>query len=394
VKPQSSNHLLAEPLFGPKFPAWAIIVLFLIVSPLLRAVDLPPPYTVDLPFGTNQATPIWLGHPEVPPRTFATLNLPIQPPDPTASLLVTIFFQEKEGGFLRINWQGAQSAQVLSDNFYEGIAMRNQRSLLVSPETMRDSGALSFQCGDTALVIQRIRLEWLENRDGLVSSKLRDIQVTPEVGATQPASILNGQPNSTAPAAWHGQIVTVPITEAPERIEQGVEYNVQLDDPPGLARLALKETGLPWGRHIVVWLNQKRAGIVTPAVPDLLDAGFFAQTNLSTSYVGWRDVSAYVPVALLKTGINTVQFSDEDDVLAPNGNSGDFPTGAASPLAIKNVVLQLSYPSVPSTSTVLSSNTPSDVSSLPTTSADSSSPPTSPTPSLPTASTPPETNTP
>lgn len=371
MKSQSDNHLLAELSFGPKFSGWAIIVLFLIVGPLLRAVDLPPPYTVDLPFGTNQATPIWLGHPEVPPRTFAMLNLPIQPPDPTASLLVTVFFQEKEGGFLRINWQGTQSAQVLSDNFYEGIAMSNQRSLLVSAETMHDPGALSFQCGDAVLGIQRIKLEWLATRDGLVSSGVHDLQVTPAVGQTQPALTLNGQPNPTDPAAWHDQIVTVPITETPERIEQGVEYSVQIDDLPGFARLALKETGLPWGRHIVVWINQKRAGIVTPAVPDLLDGGFFAQTNLSGGYVGWRDASVYVPVALLKAGINAVQFSDEDDALSSDGNSGNPPTGATSPLAIKNVVLQLGYPPPPAA-----------------TSSDSSTPP------PPTPSTSPDTNTP
>lgn len=347
----SSPHFLAPLSFGPKFLGRAVLLLFLVAGSFLKASDLPPAYVIDLPVSSNQATPIWLGHPETPQTTFATLNLPIDSPDPAASLLVTVFFQEKEGGFLRISWQGAQSAQVLSDNFYEGIAMSNQRSLLISPETMREPGALSFQCGGSTLGIQRIKFEWLENGTGLTSPELRDILVTPAQGPTQPAQALNGQANLVDLAAWCGQVVTVPITEMPERIEQGVEYSVQTDAPPGLARLALKEAGLPWGKHIVVWINQKRAGLMSPTVPNLLDAGFFVETDLSNNYVGWREGSAYIPVALLKTGINAVQFSIEDDAPATDGNLANPPTSALSPLAIKGVVLQLYYPPAPPAAT-------------------------------------------
>ncbi|HEY0256772.1 MAG TPA: hypothetical protein VGC39_04950, partial [Candidatus Methylacidiphilales bacterium] len=177
MKPQPHHHFAAVLSFAPTLLRWAVVVLTFAGATTLRALDLPPPYTVNLPFEADQATPIWLGHPEAPQNAFATLNLPIQPPDPAASLLVTVFFQEKEGGFLRISWQGAQNGQMLSDNFYEGIAMSNQRSLLISPETMRDSGVLNFQCSGATLGIQRINLEWLEHHPGLVSSELRDILV-------------------------------------------------------------------------------------------------------------------------------------------------------------------------------------------------------------------------
>jgi hypothetical protein len=380
VKAPFVNYLRAKLSSMPKFFGWAAILLFLASGTLLRASDLPPSYIVDLPFAADQATPIWLGHPETPQSAFATLNLPIQPPDPEASLLVTVFFQEKEGGFLRIVWQGTQGAQVLSGNFYEGIAMNNQRSLLVSPATMTDPGALSFQCDGAALAIKRIKLEWLESRTGLASPELRDLLVTPAVGTTQAAPVLDGQANPVDPAAWRDQIVTVPITETPERIEQGVEYSVQMDNPPRLARLALKEAGLPWGQHIVVWINQKRAGLITPAVPDLLDAGFFTQADLSTGYVGWRDGSVYVPVALLKVGVNAVQFSVESDATASDGNSDSPPAGAPSSLAIKNVVLQLSYPPVAAASAA-SNDAPSSSADLPPVSSTA-------------ASTPPETITP
>jgi hypothetical protein len=78
-------------------------------------------------------------------------------------------------------------------------------------------------------------------------------------------------------------------------------------------------------------------------VPDLLDGGFLTGGNASTSYAGWRDGSFYVPVSLLKTGINTVQFSDEDDAALILGGASPSDTGLGPPLAIKALVLQLNY---------------------------------------------------
>jgi len=326
---------------------------FLVCSAFsVNASDLPASVILDFPIPANQVLPAWLGQPETPPTTFATLNLPILTPDTTASLLVTVYFQEKQGGFMRISWQGTQGAEVLSDNFYDGIGMANQRSLLISPATLVGDGILTFQCGDSTLDIQRIKLEWLESRNGLVSPEVRDLLVTPATGPTQLAQSLNGQANPTGPGAWQDQIVTIPITDQALRIEQGVEFSVQLDNVPGSARLALKEAGLPLGKHLVVWINQQRAGTITPAVPDLLDDGFLTDGNASTSYVGWRDGSFYVPVSLLKAGINTVQFSGEADAASTPGNANASDTGLDQPLAVKALVLQINYPPAPATTGV------------------------------------------
>jgi hypothetical protein len=312
-----------------------------------RADDLPSALTLNLPISPDLATPSWLGHPETPDATFATLKLPILTPSATASLLVTVYFQEKESGFMRIAWDGTQGAQVLSDNFYENIGMANQRSLLISPETLIGDGNLSFQGSDSTLGIQRIKLEWLEKKDSLVSPEVTDLLVTPASGTTQQATTLNGQANPTQPGAWQNQLVSVPLTDTALRIEQGVEFSVDLDKVPSSARLALKEAGLPLGKHLVVWVNEKRAGTITPAVPDLLDAGFLADATATTSYVGWRDGSFYVPVTLLKEGVNTLQLSDEDDAdLGLASASTPAATGPDAPLAVKGMVLQLNYLSV------------------------------------------------
>ena len=319
-----------------------LLVIFSVFSLNASASDLPAPVTLELPVPPNLATPSWLGHPDSPPTNFATLDLPILMPDTTASLLVTVYFQEKQGGFMRITWKGTQGAEVLSDNFYEGIGMANQRSLLISPSTLIGDGILSFQCSDTDLGIQRIKMEWLASKEGLVSPEVQDLLVTPSVGPTQLGQSVNGHANPTEPGAWQNQLVTVPLSDQALRIDQGVEFSVDLDKVPGSARLALKEAGLPLGKHLIVWINQQRAGTITPTVPDLLDDGFLASANTSASYVGWRDGSFYVPVSLLKAGINTVQFSDEDDVTL-TGSVAASDLTQDPPLAIKGIVLQLNY---------------------------------------------------
>jgi hypothetical protein len=303
-----------------------------------RALDGPTSFTLDLPFSPTQATPAWLGHPVSPPGSFATLELPIVPPEPNASLLVTVFFQEKVGGFLRIGWVGEQDSQVLSDNFYDGIGMSNQRSLLVTPETMKNPGSLDFQCGDAALGIQRVQLEWLENQTGLTSPAITDVLVTPANGQTTLESNVNGQPQPADTPAWKDRIVHVPVTDAPLRIEQGVEFNVELESLPSTARLAMSEAGLPWGQHLAVWINGKLAGTIAPSVPDLNDGGYASRAKASTPYVGWRDGSLFLPVSFLTVGNNTLQFSPESD----DSTAGDEANPA--PLAVKNVDFQFDYP--------------------------------------------------
>ena len=334
------EQLSARRLFPAKIAGWAGLLL-LVATCSLSATDLPLPVTLNLPIPINQATPAWLGHPETPATYQAGLNLPILTPDTSASLLVTVYFEEKQGSSLRISWQGTQGTQVLSDNFYEEIAMTNQRSLLIAPATLTGDGVLNFQAGDVNLGIKRIKLEWLQSKTELVSPEVNDVTVTSAGGQTQFSQDLSGQTVPTSTGMWQDQVVSVPLTDAAVRIEQGVDFSVDLDKVPGSARLSLKEAGLPLGKHIVVWINNQRAGIISPSVPNLLDDGFISDDKSSTSYAGWRDGSFYVPVAMLKQGVNSVQFTDEDDVPATSPNP--YGSGIQNPMAIKGMALQLNY---------------------------------------------------
>ena len=325
--------------------AWAA-VFFSTALAVARADELPGPLTLNFPVAANMATPAWLGHPKIPIDTLATLELPITPPDANAALLVTVYFTETDHGFLRINWKPDTGTPVaLASNFYENIDMANSRSLLIPPSTLGTGGTLVLQGTETGFGVQRIEFEWLQSRQDLVSPNTSAMLVTTSDGKTVPAETVNGQPEAAVTGTWTGDIVTVPISTDPVRIEQGVEFSVQLDKVPTTARLILKETGLSLRQHMVVWINEVRAGMITPIVPGLGDAGFFTDTSSATNYVGWRNGSFYVPVSMLQAGANTVQFSPEDEVPPPHPN---LPTGPGNdPLAVKDVALQMNYAAPP-----------------------------------------------
>ena len=164
----------------------------------------------------------------------------------------------------------------------------------------------------------------------------------------------------------------MPVTDIPLRVEQGVDFTVQMDGPPTRARLLLKEAGLPWGEHLVVWINNQRAGIILPAVPDIGDGGY--SDSDQTPYAGWRDGTFFVPSGILTTGSNTLQFSSEAD--APTASStSTLVASAPAPLAVKKVLLQLDYPaSSPTAAAVAASRpgavTPSSSGAAPVTSVD------------------------
>jgi hypothetical protein len=322
-------------------------VFFSTAFAFLRADELPGPLTLDIPVPVNLATPAWMGHPEMPNNdTLKTLAVPIAPPDDHAGLLVTVYFTESDNGFLRINWKPAVGAPVaLATNFYEGVGMATSRSLLIPPSTLGTGGYLVLQGNAVSLGIQRVEFEWLQSRQDLVAPNVSAMLVTTSDGKTVPAESVNGQPATASTGTWTGNIVTVPIQADPARIETGVEFSVDLDKLPTTARLILKETGLSLTQHLVVWVNEKRAGTITPVVPGLTDAGFFTDPSNTTSFVGWRNGSFYVPVSVLKQGTNTLQFSAEDEIAPPSPTPVD-PLGGP-PLAVKEVALQMNYTAAP-----------------------------------------------
>ncbi|MDD5261478.1 MAG: hypothetical protein PHD76_06470 [Methylacidiphilales bacterium] len=333
-----------------------LAVCAVLLTSVLSAEDLSS-WTYD--FASPTPAPVWVGvvSQTIDSNFFGRQDFQITPVDDSRDLLLTLFFQEVDGGFLRVYWvpgtsgnSGGTSAPVLlSQNLYEGVAkgLTNRRTILLSASLLKGGGVLSFQAGQPDLKISRIRWDWLKPQAVPVSMdsgiRIGAVGATGEVLAVQE---LTGDPILPDSDQWKGSIILAPITEKVESIGDGVEFGVELEAVPALARVEAQLLGVPLDQRMVLWVNGKVAGLLSLPVPDLTDPGYQTSQDGKTSYIGWQKAAILVPNGLLQAGNNRLQFSWQDEGLSN------------IPLTLKNLKLQLKYPTVAAPPPLVSETAP------------------------------------
>lgn len=284
----------------------------------------------DFSSGLEVDLPQWMGGlPFATPAKHATVSFPIQPPEADEDLLVTIFFSEQPGGFLRVFWVDGRNQQMLCENLNEGIGMNNRRTLVIKRSVFEGEGLLTFQSSEPFFLVQRILWQWTRPQAAYLddtyfaggfltrsSEWLRDDEID-GFPATKPAD------------NWLNDVVTAPISTDPVRIEQGVVFSADLQELPKLARVKLKVSGLAVTSRLRLWLNGQDAGEVSLGVPDLTDPGLAPAEDGSVHFTGWREGTLLVNIKLLFIGENRFQFEAEPQ---------------ATRMAVKDFDLQLQYP--------------------------------------------------
>ncbi|MGB8354958.1 MAG: hypothetical protein WCD79_13770 [Chthoniobacteraceae bacterium] len=312
------------------------VCLFLALSSIGATEDAERSFTFNLEQSTaQQALPPWMtGQPTALPSAHATVGFPITPPSDQSDLAVTFYFTESMGGFLRVFWAGARTSEMLSDNLFEGIAMPNQRTVLIKRSTLSSSGTLTLQSSETTLDVSRIHFEWVDPSTVSLSDSAKQSSLIDATGKVFKDSDVNGAPPLPLADQIGNSVVTASLDDKPVRIEAGVEFVAALQSMPQFARLEIRLSGAPVGKPVVLTLNGSPAGDISMEVPDLNDPGYQADAGLPSKYVGWRKGVIYVSASQLKVGDNQFQVGLKDVV----------PSGTASPLAVKELLLQLKYP--------------------------------------------------
>ncbi len=319
----------------------ALTVLFCLafLGPMgvLRAGDAEQGFTYE--FGADapkQTLPSWMtGQPVASPGAHSTISFPITPPAGDSELAVTFYFTESTGGFLRVYWASPKNSGMLSDNLYEGIAMPNQRTLLIKRDTLTSAGTLNVQSSDPSLNLSRIHWEWVDPATLPVANASKGAALIDSTGAVHDDGEVNGAPPLPKQDQMGDSVVTATLTDKPERIEAGVDFVASLEQAPQFAHLEVQMAGVPVGKSVKLWVNNAQAGEVALAVPDLNDPGYAASgTNGAPSYIGWRKGAVYFPAELLKAGENHFQFTVQD-------------AAAGAPVAVKDLTLQLKYGAKP-----------------------------------------------
>ena len=296
------------------------------------------PFSWTYEAGAVSVPPAWLkiASPVNAGTTLGELDFDLAPPLPSSDLLVTLTFTEAPDGFLRILWTPAQGqAVMLTPNFQEGTAMPNRRGLLIPAELIGTGGRLTLQSSSVDPKVARIEWDWLTPRAIPVAQGPGAAwQIIDASGRGRLAVELSGDPELPAPDRWKRNIITAVLTDKPARSEVPVRFAAELTQAPGAARLDVELAGLPLDVPVRLWINGKLAGFLAVQVPDLNDPAYRSGAG-ADGFVGWREGSAWIPVALLAAGTNTIQF----DPL--------WSDSTASPLAVKRLRLQLDYGPTP-----------------------------------------------
>jgi len=315
--------------------AITILLALLVLCPA-RADDNGRAFTYDLvQTGQAQILPAWMtGMPSASPAIHASISFPIAPPSDTSDLAVTLCFTETTGGFLRVYWTGLQTSEMLSDNLFEGIAMPNQRTLLIKRSTLTSPGTITVQSSETTLNVSRIHFEWVDPGILSLAADAKQAGLINATGTVLKDGDINGAPLMPTVDKIQNSTVTAALNEKPERIEAGVEFVGALQALPLHARLEVQISGAPVDKAVQLILNGALVGDIAMDIPDLNDPGYQATDGTTPAYTGWRKGVIFIPVEKLKVGDNQFQFAVKDVV----------PSATASPLALKNLLLQLKYP--------------------------------------------------
>lgn len=274
----------------------------------------------------------WFGPVTIQPAVNMTIwKAAVRPPPGSSRLAVTLVFDESQGGFGRLLWQGASRSVTLCGNLYEGAAPQMQRTLLVDRETLGGPGTLVVETTGTGSAVLKAELAWVEP---LVLAATGwtppGLYLTPS-GKVFPEDELRGEGRRTASDQERGNVADAVVDAGPVRVDPArpVRFLLPVAKAPGFARLEADAAGLLPGEVPALAVNGRPLGGVSVELPGLEDPGYLANPRAGTvGYGGWRKVRAWISPGLLWAGENQIDWQS-------------VPGGSAHTL--RNVRLQLEY---------------------------------------------------
>ncbi len=288
-------------------------------------------FTFNLISSGRLAFPAWM--PERPlalPSEHAQLSFPIVPIPADDDLALTVVFNDLVAGYLSVLWEDAEGhRQMLAANLFENIGLPDQRTLLISRPTMGGPGRLILQSSEPILNVIRVRLDWV--RPGVI--RLTDNQpngaLVTSGGKIFAPEEVDGAPLTPIADTWEGIILTSSVTERAERLDRGIDFQVNVPRKVNRMRVDVMVNGLPLDQAFNLWLNGMRVGSLAMEVPDLTDPGYDHNANVSSdeNFTGWRRGVLYLTGDRLPVGDNHFEF--------------EGPPGV--PLAIRDFLIQVDY---------------------------------------------------
>ena len=256
--------------------------------------------------------PSWFG----PVQTAAGANMtvwraPIRPPPGQSRLAVTLVFDEGQGGFARLIWQGPGRSVTVCSNLYEGAAPLHARTLLLDRETLGGPGLLIFEATGTRPVLVRAELSWVEPLVLAASGWAPPGLYLAPSGKIFPADELHGQGKRAPLDEPRGKIMDAVLDAGPVKVSPSapVRFVVPMTATPSHARVEAQVAGLGPGEEPLLWVNGRPLPAVAVALPALDDPGYrWLSGGAGLAYGGWRTLTAMVPPGWLFAGENHLDW--------------------------------------------------------------------------------------
>lgn len=287
------------------------------------------------------APPWWFGPVQVYPAINMTVwRAPVRPPPGNSRLAVTLLFQENQGGFARLVWQGSSRAVTICSNLYEGAAPLHLRTLLLDRETLAGPGQLVLEATGERPVLLRAELSWVEPLVLAANGRVPPGLYLAPSGKIFPADELQGSGRRAPQDDHKGRIVDAVLDPGPIAVpvQTPVRFLVTMPALPAYARLEGQVAGLSPAEQPSLSVNGKILTAVAVELPGLDDPGFRWLPGAGDPALGgWRNVTAFVPKGFLQAGENQLEWKGP-------------PTSAGSTL--RNLRLQISYDGFPPGKTV------------------------------------------
>ena len=276
--------------------------------------------------------PSWFG----PVQTAAGANMtvwraPIRPPPGQSRLAVTLVFEETQGGFARLIWQGPGRAVTVCGNLYENAAPLHARTLLLDRETLAGPGQLVLEATGTRPVLVRAELSWVEPLVLAASGWTPPGLYLSPAGRVIPGDELHGQGPRAPLDEQRGRIIDAVLDAGPVKIrpDAPVRFVAPVSTAPSHARIEARIAGLGPGEEPILWVNGRPVVALAVDLPALDDAGYrWLPGGSGLGYGGWRKVTAHVPPGWLAPGENHLDWQ------CPAGSAG---------MTIRHLRLQVSY---------------------------------------------------
>lgn len=247
---------------------------------------------------------------------------------PGKALAVTLFYQDGNGGIIRVLWSGATGDILLGDRLLEGVPMLNRRTLLVSEGEAAAGGRILVQSDAGSVRLKRVALDWVvptafyaADEASAPYVRLRDQEIS--------KAETEGAPPEPRDDAVHARVVSALLHDAPVGLSEDPAFQAELAEMPDRVLWECEVANLSPGSPLCLWINNKMAGVVAVHQPDLWDPGWFRETDGTFRYAGWRKARFWVDPSLLSSGANNFQL--------------DAPLGFGGGPSVRRVLLQAAF---------------------------------------------------